>query len=589
MLNRTLIVYIINLWVSYRNKSYDLHYRFKHTTDVISKLRLISKEFTATIIPLIDWDKIEIKTEKDMEILNKLFNPKPKLDNIYLSCLEEIVTKYPSWIIYLSETERNQEFRYPITANQLINMDRLKSLRWEYAINNYIDNYSSNTLKKLKYIVEDYGIITDLSDITMNFKKLVKLEISSGYRNVIKNFNSLGQLEHLKKVSLNSVTCNIGSFIELLERKECTIKTIKLENSRFNQASELPDFNVVENQREHYDNILDALSRNSYLKTFSIYNFILPVPFSKQNLIQFLNGNNTLTNLKLAPCQIIVDDSIIYKPITNTTLKYFNHMWHNDILGQILLNEWIGPSAIMNPSYSLTNNLPLISKGNHPNINSFYFDGSKDYLNNLIDILKPIYKGIDNVILYIEDNDMVAEVLEILKEYLPSNNEISAFELIGNILEISKYLIQLNHPSIKDLSLGFNPIDQDIAINLLKSFCTNSNHIQNISPRFELNSLNLPELIDTITEIIEKNHNIYSIDLFLRVPKDSIIDTTNLNQSYERFEKTVSKFYHYLDLINILIDRGPIGCHQKDMDLLNPFVNILSKYSILYNIKYKVM
>ncbi|KYQ99989.1 hypothetical protein DLAC_03481 [Tieghemostelium lacteum] len=264
--------------------------------DVISKLRLISKEFTATIIPLIYWDEIEIKTENDMEILNKLFNPKPKLDRIYLSCLDEkIVTKYPSWIIYLSETHTNIELTFPITAYQLINKDRLKSLVWEYNNHNIV-NYSSNSLKKLKYIVREPRIITDLSDITMSFLNLVKLEISSKIQNV----NSLGQLEHLKIVSFASVICNIGSFIELLERKECTIETIKLQLSTFTQAIELPDFNDFENQQEHYDNILDALSRNSYLKTFSIYNLTFPVPFSKQNLIQFLNGNKTLTNLGMA-------------------------------------------------------------------------------------------------------------------------------------------------------------------------------------------------------------------------------------------------------------------------------------------------
>ncbi|KYQ99987.1 hypothetical protein DLAC_03478 [Tieghemostelium lacteum] len=553
---------------------------------VISKLRLVSKEFTATTIPLIDWGEIEIKTENDMEILNKLFNPKPKLDRIYLSCLDEkIVTKYPSWIIYLSEIEPHIKNRYPITAYQLINKDRLKSLLWLYNIQpiNNIVNYSSNSLKKLNYIVKSHGIITDLSDIAMSFLNLVELEIYSNY-NLIQNVNSLGQLEHLKIVSFASVTCNIGSFIELLERKECTIETIKLENSRFTQAIELPDHGLIENQQEDFDNILDALSRNSYLKTFSIYNFSLPVPFSKQYLIQFLNGNKTLTKLKIIPCQIIVDDSIIYQPITNTTLKYFDHRFHNDILGQILLNEWIGPSALVNPYYSSTNNIPLISKGNHPNINVYYYDGSKDNLNNLIDILKPIYKGIDNIYLSIEDNDMIEEVIEALKEYLPSNHEIITINLEHG-LEIAKYLIQLNHPSIKELTLDlFNPIDQDIAINLLKSFCTNNNHIQNISIRFELNSLNLSELIDSITEIIENNHNIYCIELFLYIPKDSIISTTNLNQSYERFEKTLSKFYHYLDFISIIIFR--IVQEQKDIDLLNPFENILSKYSILYNIKY---
>ncbi|KYQ99988.1 hypothetical protein DLAC_03480 [Tieghemostelium lacteum] len=265
-------------------------------------------------------------------------------------------------------------------------------------------------------------------------------------------------------------------------------------------------------------------------------------------------------------------------------------MFPDDVLGQIVLNEWIGPSALVNPCYSHTNNIPLISKGNHPNIDFYYYDGSKDNLNNLIDILKSTYKGIKNVWLHIEDNDMVEEVIETLKEYLPSNNEIITINL-ENGLEIAKYLIQLNHPSIKELPLDlFNPIDQDIAINLLKSFCTNSNHIhiQNISPRFELNSLYLSEFIDSITEIIENNHNIYCIELFLSVPKDSIIDTTNLNQSFERFEKTLSKFYHYLDFINISICRGVIQ-ETKDIDLLNPFENILSKYSILYNLKFKYL
>ncbi|KYQ89903.1 hypothetical protein DLAC_08468 [Tieghemostelium lacteum] len=478
-----------------------------------------------------------------MEILNKLFNPKPKLDRIYLSCLDEkIVTKYPSWIIYLSETQANIEKSYPITAYQLINKDRLKSLHWEYDIRNNIVSYSSNSLIKLKYIVKEPGVIVDLSDITMNFLNLVKLEIR-GYRIKIQNVNSLGQLEHLKIVSFASAICYIGSFIELLERKD-------------------------------------------YLKTLSIYNFSLsePVSFSKQYLIQFLNGNKTLTNLKIVPCQTIVDDSLIYQPITNTTLKNFEYGHPNDVIGSMLLNEWIGSSAFENIGYSLTNNIPLISKGNHPNINFYYYDGSKDNLNNLINILKSTYKGIKNVFIHIEDNDIVEEVIETLKEYLPSNHEINTINL-ENGLEIAKYLIQLNHPSIKELTLDlFNPIDQDIAINLLKSFCTKNYHIQNISIRFELNSLNLAEFIDSITEIIENNHNIYGFEFFLHIPDDSITDTTNLNHSFERFEKTISKFYHYLDFIIILIYRGVLH-EQKDIDLLNPFENILSKYSILYNIK----
>ncbi|KYQ89912.1 hypothetical protein DLAC_08479 [Tieghemostelium lacteum] len=185
-----------------------------------------------------------------------------------------------------------------------------------------------------------------------------------------------------------------------------------------------------ENQQEHYENILDAVSRNSYLKTLSVFN-CLHVAFDKQYLIQFLNGNKTLTYLKMVPYQIIVDDSILYKPITNTTLKYFDHdMFPDDILGQIILNEWIGPSALVNP-YSLSNNIPLISKGNHPNINFYYYDGSKDNLNNLFDILKSTYKGIKNVWLYIEENDMVEEVIEILKEYLPWSRSI--FKRVLNI------------------------------------------------------------------------------------------------------------------------------------------------------------
>ncbi|KYQ89914.1 hypothetical protein DLAC_11722 [Tieghemostelium lacteum] len=261
MLTRSLIVYIINLWVSFGNKS---NKRCKHAVDVISKLRLVSKEFTATIIPLIDWDEIEIKTENDMEILNKLFNPKPKLDRIYLSCIDEnIVPKYRSWIIYLSETHANIVFEYPITG-LLINKDRLKSLHWEYST----------------------GKITDLDDITKNFLNLVELEINS---DVIHNLNSLGQLEHLKMVSLKWGTCNIGSFIELLERKECTIETINLYNVNFTNATLMRKTKGHENQQEHYENILDALSRNSYLKTLSIFN-CLHVAFDKQYLIQFLNG-----------------------------------------------------------------------------------------------------------------------------------------------------------------------------------------------------------------------------------------------------------------------------------------------------------
>ncbi|KYQ89915.1 hypothetical protein DLAC_08481 [Tieghemostelium lacteum] len=262
-------------------------------------------------------------------------------------------------------------------------------------------------------------------------------------------------------------------------------------------------------------------------------------------------------------------------------------MFPDDILGQIILNEWIGQSALVNP-YSLSNNIPLISKGNHPNIDFYYYDGSKDNLNTLIDILKSTYKGIKNVWLHFEDNDMVEEVIETLKEYLPSNNEINTINL-ENGLEIAKYLIQLNHPSIKKLILDIlKPVDQDIAINLLKSFCTKNNHIQNFSTDIALNSLNLAEFIDTITEIIEKNHNIYCIELFLNVPKGSIFDTSSLSHSFERFEKTISKFYHYLDFINILI-YGGIFQKTKDMDILNPFYNILSKYSILYNLKLKYL
>ncbi|KYQ90218.1 hypothetical protein DLAC_08819 [Tieghemostelium lacteum] len=552
MLTRSLIVYIVNLWVGYGKKSITI---FKYTVNILAKLRLISKEFTVNIIPLLDWGEIRIQSKNDMKILNKLFNPKPKLDRLYISCLEEEIIQPEVGI------------SYPIVAHQLINKNRLKSLHWDYHTNHNIADLNCNNLIELEYTGSN-DIYVDLSVISISFLNLVELTIHNF--GVIMNMNSLGQLEHLKMITLISGTSIIGSFIELLKRKQCSVETIEFLYIKFKRSID-QDANLV----EHFENILDVLSSNSFLKKLLIKNDVSPV--SKQSLIQFLNRNKTLTNLTIENCRIIVDANIIYQPITNTTLKYFDyHMFPIDNLGQILLNDWIGPSALVNPYYSETNNIPLISKGNHPNINVYYYDGSKDNLNNLIDILKPVYKGIDNITLRIEDNDMVEEVIETMKKYLPSNNEISVINLI-NGLEIAKYLIKLNHPSIKELTFdSVNSIDQDIAINILKSFCSNNNHIQNITPIFELNSLNLAEFVDTITEIIENNHNICCIELILSIP-DSIINTTNLNLSYERFEKAISKFYHYLDLINITILQGPIGNEL----LLKPFYNILCKYSIL--------
>ncbi|KYR01156.1 hypothetical protein DLAC_02265 [Tieghemostelium lacteum] len=568
ILERSLIALIINLWIGFGKKSST---NFKYTVNILAKLRLVSKEFTVNIIPLLDWGEIRIESKNDMKILNKLYNPKPKLDRLYISCQEEeIIRKFPSWVIYLSETQPKVGINYPIVAHQLINKNRLKSLLWEYNANHNITNLNCNNLIKLIYMGSK-DISVDLSVISTSFLNLVELTIR-GF-GVIQNMNSLGQLEHLKMITLSSGTCIIGSFIELLERKQCSIETIKFLNIKFTRSID-QDANLV----EHFDNILDVLSNNSYLKELLIKNDVSPV--SKQSLIKFLNSNKTLTKLTIENCKLIVDANIIYQPITNTTLKYFYYSLPNNVIGSMLLNEWNGTSALENPCYSPTNNIPLISKGNHPNINVYYYDCSQDNLNNLIDILKLTYKGIKNVWLHIEDNDMVAEVLEILKEYLPSNNEINTINL-ENGLEIAIYLIQLNHPSIKELTVDlFNPINQDIAINLLKSICTNHNHIQNISPRFELNSLNLAEFIDTITEIIENNHNIYCIELFLSVPMDSIINTANLNHSFERFEKAISKFYHYLDFINITILQGPMGKEH----LLKPFYNILCKYSILNDI-----